>query len=121
MAQENELSEKLFSYGTLQRTVVQQSTFGRLLDGKSDGLPRYRITLISIEDPEVVASTGDTHYKNVEHSGVDTDVVEGTVFSVTLSELELADQYEDEANYYRVIVELESGIRAWVYLNSSKR
>jgi len=115
-----EFTEWLFSYGTLQREAVQLSTFGRLLDGRPDKLPGYRITLIAIDDPEVVASTGDTHYKNIQHSDVDADVVEGTVFSVTLSELELADQYEDEANYYRVIVELGSGTKAWVYLNSSK-
>jgi len=111
----NEFSERLFSYGTLQREAVQLSTFGRLLDGQSDGLPGYRVTLIPIEDPEVVTATGDTHYKNVEYSGDSGDVVEGTVFNVAMSELEMADEYEADANYTRVVVELKSGTKAWVY------
>src|ERR1041385_3767710 len=110
----NEFVERLFSYGTLQRAAVQLSTFGRLLEGKSDSLPAYRITLIPIADPEVVASTGDTYYKNVEFSGNEDDVVDGTVFNVAMSELELADEYETDANYTRVVVELSSGTRAWV-------
>ena len=113
----NEFSERLFSYGTLQQESVQLSTFGRLLDGKPDSLPGYRITLIPIPDPEVVAAIGDTHYKNVEYSGNKDDVVDGAVFNVALSELELADEYEADANYTRVVVELNSGTRAWVYLN----
>lgn len=113
----NEFSEQLFSYGTLQRDAVQLSTFGRLLDGKFDSLPGYRISLIPIKDPKVVAASGDTYYKNVEYSGVSDDVVEGMVFSVALSELEQADEYEADANYVRVIVELSSGTKAWVYLN----
>ena len=113
----NEHSERLFSYGTLQRETVQVSTFGRLLEGTPDSLPGYRITLIPIADPEVVASTGDTDYKNVEYSGVMDDVVEGMVFNVAMSELELADEYEADADYMRVVVELKSGTKAWVYLN----
>jgi len=31
----------LFSYGTLQQESVQRSTFGRLLDGPKDELPRF--------------------------------------------------------------------------------
>jgi hypothetical protein len=110
-------AEKLFSYGTLQREAVQLSTFGRILDGVRDSLIAYRLTLIPVEDPVVVAATGDTHYKNVEFSGDDQDVVEGMVFSVTGEELEVADEYEADANYQRVIVELKSGTTAWVYLN----
>ena len=33
----------VFSYGSLQRPEVQVSTFGRLLDGRPDALPRYEL------------------------------------------------------------------------------
>ena len=110
-------TEHLFSYGTLQRETVQLATFGRLLGGQRDALVGYRITLIPISDEKVVNDTGDTHYKNIKFTGDSSDVVEGTVFRVTKSELEQADEYEVDADYERVVVELNSGIQAWVYLN----
>ena len=110
-------TEHLFSYGTLQREAVQLATFDRLLEGQRDSLPRYRVTLIPIRDEQVVKDSGDTHYKNIQFTGDSSDVVEGTVFRVTKSELEQADEYEADANYDRVVVELSSGVQAWVYLN----
>jgi hypothetical protein len=110
--------EKLFSYGTLQRESVQLSTFGRTLDGVRDRLPGYRITLLPILDTDVISATGDTHYKNLEFSGEEEDVIEGMVFNVTETELEVADEYEADADYKRVLVKLQSGNIAWVYLYS---
>jgi len=113
-------TEHLFSYGTLQREAVQLATFGRLLEGQRDSLVGYRLTLIPIQDEQVVKESGDTHYKNIQFTGDSLDVVEGTVFRVTKSELEQADEYEADAGYDRVVVELTSGIQAWVYLNRTE-
>jgi hypothetical protein len=56
----------LFSYGTLQEKDVQLSTFGRPLQRQRDELPGYELSSVRIEDPEVVATSGMTHYANVK-------------------------------------------------------
>ena len=112
-----EPTEKLFSYGTLQREEVQLSTFGRTLEGGPDSLTGYEVTLIPIKDQSVIDATGDTHYRNIRFTGLASDVVDGTAFKVPIKELEQADGYEEDANYRRVVVELSSGVKAWVYLS----
>ncbi|MEZ5498101.1 MAG: gamma-glutamylcyclotransferase family protein [Steroidobacteraceae bacterium] len=106
----------LFSYGTLQQTDVQLATFGRSLTGYEDTLPGYREELLRITDPEVIATSGKTHHPIVTPSGNATDVVAGTVFEISDSELEAADRYE-VADYQRVAVTLRSGRAAWVYVD----
>lgn len=108
--------EHLFSYGTLQTEAVQIATFGRKLVGQPDTLLGYRQTMLEIEDPGVVATSGAKYYLNAQFTGRDSDFVVGTRFSVTKKELEQADIYELDANYKRVSVKLKSGIRAWVYV-----
>ena len=63
-----------------------------------------------------MATTGATHHRNFQSTGVASDVVEGAVFAVTKQELEQADEYEKAAGYGRVLVQLESGVSGWVYL-----
>ena len=113
------LTERLFSYGTLQLESVQLATFGRKLAGSKDALLGYEITLIPILDEAVVAELGETHYRNVRFSGYQTDVVEGMVLELSEKELREADAYEADADYNRVTVRLKSGIEAWVYLSSA--
>jgi hypothetical protein len=110
--------ENLFSYGTLQEEAVQLATFGRRLAGKPDSLAGYIVRMIPIRDQSVVASSGATHYRNVHFTGIASDLVEGTAFIVTMKELEQADVYEAPADYKRVLVQLRSGMSAWVYLNA---
>ena len=117
MSLEDKKRENLFSYGTLQIEDVQLSTFGRRLEGKSDILAGYRLTLIPILDQTVVAKSGETHYRNIQFTGSATDLIEGTVFTVTEEELAQADVYEEDADYQRVMVQMNSGLNAWVYLN----
>jgi len=119
VTQENNQTEKLFSYGTLQRDSVQLDTFGRLLTGNADALIGYRIAMIPITNQTVIEATGDTHYRNLEFTGNENDQVEGTAFAVTIPELEKSDEYEKDANYKRVQVRLRSGISSWVYLHHS--
>ncbi len=108
-------SENLFSYGTLQTETVQLGTFGRKLEGKFDALVGYRLMVIQIQDKEFVAQRGGSQQRNLQFTGQPSDIVEGTVFTVTRKELEQADLYEP-AEYKRVRVELRSGRNAWVYL-----
>ena len=104
----------LFSYGTLQQQSVQQSTFGRLLTGRSDALVGYSQSLLRIEDAAVLAASGLSHHPIVRFSGDASDRVEGTVFEVSNAELAQADAYE-VSDYQRVLAPLASGAQAWVY------
>jgi len=109
-------TECLFSYGTLQTESVQISTFGRKLEGSHDALVGYYLQMIQITDQEFVTTSGAEYHRNVEFTGNASDLVEGTVFSVTLQELEQADAYEPDG-YKRVHAKLRSGTEAWVYLS----
>ena len=118
MTPEEKETEPLFSYGTLQETSVQLATFGRRFTGQPDTLVGYVVTMIPIQDQDLVAAVGNTHYRNVQFTGSASDLVDGTVFLVTAKELEQADAYEATAAYERVLVQLTSGLNAWVYLNT---
>jgi Gamma-glutamyl cyclotransferase, AIG2-like len=109
--------ELLFSYGTLQLESVQLSTFGRTLVGTADVLPGFEESMVKIEDADVVATSGKTHHPIVKFTGRDADSVAGTVFQITAEELQRADGYEVAA-YRRVAVRLQSGVRAWVYVDA---
>ena len=109
-------TENLFTYGTLQLEEVQLATFGRTLEGKPDVLPGYRLVMIRIEDEDFVVKSGSADHRNLKFTGNESDFVEGIVFSVTREELEESDAYEPEG-YERVLVQLQSGTNAWIYLN----
>jgi len=104
----------LFSYGTLQQSAVQLSTFGRLLRGQPDELIGFEQTLLKIEDPEFVATSGKAHHAIVRFNGRDDSRVSGTVLEVSDEELASADAYEP-AGYKRISARLASGKQAWVY------
>lgn len=109
-----ERTENLFAYGTLQTEAVQLSLFGRRLDGHEDVLVGYRLRIIRIDDQEFVAASGTADHRNLQFTGNPADFVEGTAFAVTKSELLQADAYEP-AGYSRNLVQLRSGVKAWVY------
>ena len=96
--------ESLFSYGTLQDEEVQLSTFGRTLAGEPDTLPSYAKGMCG-------------PYLNIRFTGLKSDFVQGIRLDVTKAELDDADIYEATADYKRMEVQLNSGRRAWVYLN----
>ncbi len=60
---------------------------------------------------------GTADHRNIQFTGTASDFVEGIVFKVTKREIEEADAYEP-AGYERVLIQLRSGINAWVYLNN---
>jgi gamma-glutamylcyclotransferase (GGCT)/AIG2-like uncharacterized protein YtfP len=110
------LTEFLFSYGTLQLEAVQLATFGRQLTGKRDVLTGFEETLLVIEDQTVISLSGKTHHTIAKFTGRTSDMISGTVYSVTPEEIQSADEYE-VAPCQRVAVVLQSGIRAWVYVD----
>ncbi len=99
----------VFSYGTLQHEPVQQSTFGRLLQGQRDELVGFEPSL---------ATRGTTHHANVTFNGRHDSRVRGTVFEITDAELAAADRYERRDAYERIAVTLASGTQAWVYVHA---
>lgn len=108
----------VFSYGMLQQEAVQRSTFGRLLHGREDELTGFEPQRVPIEDPQVVAETGETHYDNALYNGDPGSRLGGIVFEVTDDELAAADAFEQRAAYKRISVRLASGTRAWVYVDA---
>jgi gamma-glutamylcyclotransferase (GGCT)/AIG2-like uncharacterized protein YtfP len=107
----------LFSYGTLQQGAVQMSTFGRLLRGQPDELIGFEQSVLRIEDPQFVATSGKTDHAIVKFNGRSDSRVRGTVFEISDSELASADQYEP-AGYTRILAMLASGKQAWVYADA---
>ncbi|MBV8059915.1 MAG: gamma-glutamylcyclotransferase [Alphaproteobacteria bacterium] len=106
----------LFSYGTLQQENVQLSTFKRKLQGQADCLTGFCEEYVEIRDPAVLAASRKKYHPILIYSGDTEDSVSGTVYLITDEELLLADQYE-VADYMRVEVQLNSGLKAWVYVD----
>lgn len=100
----------LFSYGTLQQPAVQVRTLGRALHGQRDALPGYRTARVAV---------GTTHHDNLVPDIANDSRVTGMVFEVSEAELSLVDGYELAFAYRRLLVELDSGRQAWVYLHHS--
>ena len=117
MAADEACSERLFSYGTLQLEAVQLTTFGRLLTGTSDALHGFDVVDLKIEDQAVVAISGKAQHTMARFTGRASDVVSGVVFAVTPAEIQSADKYEVAA-VKRVAVVLQSGARAWAYVDA---
>ena len=110
-------TELLFAYGTLQSEKVQLATFARILVGNTDALTQYQLEALKIDDERVVAVSGKAHHTMARFTGRASDIVPGTVFAMSPTELESADDYEVPA-VKRIEVVLESGIRAWTYVDA---
>ena len=108
--------ENLFSYGTLQSEQVQLAVFGRRLHGEPDALAGFKKESIKIKPG----------FENVEehvaisYTGNGDDLIEGAALSVTLADLQIADDYETKA-YKRIMVQLRSGKIAWTYVKNDKQ
>jgi hypothetical protein len=110
-------SERLFSYGTLQLERVQMATFGRLLTGGADALRGFELTSLTITDATIIAVSEKAQHTMAVFTGRASDVISGTVFAITPAEMSNADNYEVPA-VKRVSVILESGLRAWAYVDA---
>ncbi|MDX1543967.1 MAG: gamma-glutamylcyclotransferase family protein [Christiangramia sp.] len=100
----------LFAYGTLQDEKIQQSIFGRTINGKPDLLSGYEKYSIRIPD-----NSSGTYYPAIKPSDGQKISVPGTLLQLRGNELLMADTYEGDS-YIRKKLKLESGIIAWVYI-----
>ena len=100
---------KLFTYGTLQQTDVQEELFGRRLVGTAETLVGYALQVIKIEE-----EFGIIEYDILVETGNSEDTVNGIVYSITATELNQADLYEG-IHYNRVEVHLQSNEKVWAY------
>ena len=96
----------LFAYGTLRDAPIQQSVFGRLLDGDPDRLAGWRRGQVVIE--------GETYPMAEPDPASELD---GRLYQLTQDDLALADAYEGET-YRRIRVTLMSGRQAWFYVSA---
>lgn len=108
----------LFSYGTLRQPEVQLGTYGRLVEAEEDVLPGHELTEIMIDVPHVVSLSGKSVHTIARPTGNPSDRVSGVVLFLTSAELEATDAYEAAA-YSRTEVTLESGRKAFVYVDAS--
>lgn len=108
------MTVRLFSYGTLQQPGLQKTLFQRELTGHPDRLPGYRLTMLAITDPGVIAASGSAEHPIARCTGNTDDHIEGTALELTDEELAIADAYEVD-DYTRALVRLASGDSAWVY------
>ncbi len=107
-------TERLFSYGTLRLPHVQRQLFGTELPTTSDALVGWRLRMLRITAPDVVALSGEAEHPILERTDDPRDRVDGVVLEVTAEQLAAADAYEVE-DYRRVRAQLASGGEAWVY------
>ena len=108
---------KLFSYGTLRYKKVQIETFGRELQEKKDKLIGYKISMIKINDQDVISKSDESEHPIIEYTGNNKDIVKGVLFNINDEELIKADSYEVK-EYERIRVILESKEKGWVYIKS---
>ncbi len=113
------MTNYLFSYGTLQLSKVQLESFGRLLTGSPDILTGYKLSSLEITDESVLSTSEQKFHPIAIPSKEKNDSVPGTVFEISEEELLMADKYEVD-DYKRVLVSLESGKEAWVYITAKQ-
>ncbi|WP_254784826.1 MULTISPECIES: gamma-glutamylcyclotransferase family protein [unclassified Curtobacterium] len=106
---------RVFSYGTLQQSTVQDALFDGVVRTEPDSLPGWRIDHVTITDPEVVRTSGSDRHP-ILRRGTAEDRVDGAVLVLGFAwQLEAVDAYE-VADYRRIEVTLASGTTAWVYV-----
>ena len=110
--------EYLFSYGTLQQKNVQLETFGRVLKGQNDSLPKFIVSEVRILDSAVINTSNKEFHPILQFTDNADDTVDGIFFEITHTELIQADTYEVE-QYKRVRGLLSSGIEVWMYVDAT--
>lgn len=112
------MNNLLFSYGTLQLESVQLASFNRLLNGSSVRLFKFKTQDLKIENEDVLAKSNQEVHPIAIYTNDESDYIEGMVFEVSEEELAQADSYEVD-DYKRVQVTLETGQKAWAYIDRS--
>ncbi len=105
--------EHIFAYGTLNDTTIQLKLYNRKLKGTPDQVKQYYLSSITVNENNILNT-----YPIAIYSGKQSDVISGMVYEITPQELAATDIYEG-AEYKRVQVLLQSGVRAWIYIGGS--
>jgi len=95
----------LFSYGTLQNGDIQKDLFHRQLTGSPDSLLEF----------ELSKKKAYGKYLVISKAADSSSKVSGMAYEISIEELEQVDNYEGE-QYTRVLAQLQSGKKAWVYI-----
>jgi gamma-glutamylcyclotransferase (GGCT)/AIG2-like uncharacterized protein YtfP len=101
--------EKLFAYGNLKDNDIQETVFGRLLQGVPETLVGYVVKQIKIEE-----EYGIETYPIITATQNQEDTISGMVYEASFRELQLADQYEG-MHYKRIEVQLQSNETVWAF------
>lgn len=101
--------QKLFAYGTLQNDEIQESLFGRILQGTPETIIGYKLNKIQIEE-----EFGLIQYPIITKTQKPEDTISGIVYEITTNDLHQADLYEG-LHYKRVEVCLQSNEKVWAY------
>jgi gamma-glutamylcyclotransferase (GGCT)/AIG2-like uncharacterized protein YtfP len=101
--------EKLFAYGNLKEDDIQETVFGRLLQGVPETLVGYVVKQIKIEEEYGIES-----YPIITATQNQEDTISGMVYEASFRELQLADQYEG-MHYKRIEVQLQSKETVWAF------
>ncbi|MFT5963329.1 MAG: gamma-glutamylcyclotransferase (GGCT)/AIG2-like uncharacterized protein YtfP [Flavobacterium sp.] len=101
--------EKLFAYGNLKEDDIQETVFGRLLQGVPETLVGYVVKQIKIEEEYGIES-----YPIITATQNQEDTISGMVYEASFRELQLADQYEG-MHYKRIEVQLQSNETVWAF------
>lgn len=89
------------------------------MEGHEDTLTGYYLGQLHITDEAVLATSEQLfHPIAILSNNHATDFIKGMVFQVTEEELNHSDKYE-VADYQRVLAVLQSGRKAWVYVQRS--
>ena len=98
--------EKLFVYGTLKDSKVQEDLLHMHVNGNRDLLRGFRSGNVHIENRD---------YKIIEEDSDSKETIEGLVLELSMNKLRVLDKYEGK-NYRRKKVKLTSGNEAWAYI-----
>jgi gamma-glutamylcyclotransferase (GGCT)/AIG2-like uncharacterized protein YtfP len=91
----------------MQTSERQMQVLGRTITGRQDILKGFKlIEKQGIDAPFAVKSTDPEN------------VVEGTLYNISFVDLFHLDEYEQQFNTTRIKAELESGMMAWIYIDS---
>ncbi|MGY5354159.1 gamma-glutamylcyclotransferase [Wenyingzhuangia sp. IMCC45467] len=102
------LMHKLFSYGTIQDPLTQQSLFKKILKGTADSITGFDKKEIKL---------GKNTYPILISNQKSTEIIKGTCYTLTEREILICDDYEGK-EYKRIEILLNSKTKAWVYIKA---
>jgi gamma-glutamylcyclotransferase (GGCT)/AIG2-like uncharacterized protein YtfP len=105
-----EMKYTVFVYGTLRDKSVRKTVLGSNPFSKTASLKGFTMSSIELDGNE---------YPIIAEDPMSNEIIEGEYFEVDQAGIDNLDWYESTA-YHRKEVELEDGIRAWVYYRAKK-